>query len=408
MNPFPASFFSLTCLAIAILTLTYFGILSLMIALPILQSHLFYLHNVSQTWFKDIKVPEQFGFLHNQVTPFSISTEDGETLYAWHILPLGLYCRHQDELLSRPSDRTRDKISSLPLQLLRDDPEARLVIYLHGTAGTLASGYRPNCYRNLYSASPEKIHVLAADYRGYGYSSGTPSEKGLFLDAISLVDWAMQVARIPPSRIVIFGQSLGSAVGISLSRHFAMQSPPVSFAGLVLVASFSDVETLMATYRIGGIVPVLSPLALVPRLLAFFNGFLVNTWRSKDRIADFVRLSEGDGIERRKYHITFIHAQDDLVIPFTHTQVLFWHAVNATYRNGGISYDELERKKDEKRIDLGAGGWSVEWRTEKGVIREEILKYGVHDKLMAYPAIGIAVLRAFRAADPTFRVLLQQ
>lgn len=406
MNLVLTPLLNLACLAITVLTLTYFGILSLMIALPILQSHLFYLHNVSQTWAKDIKVPEQFGFLHNQVTPFSISTADGETLHAWHILPLGIYHRHQDKLLAQSSDRIRSKTSNLPLQLLRDDPDARLVIYLHGTAGTLASGYRTDCYRNLYSAAPDKIHVLAADYRGYGYSSGTPSEKGLLIDAISLVDWATQVAGVPPSRIVIFGQSLGSAVGISLSRHFAMQSPPVSFAGMVLVASFSDVETLMATYRIGGIIPVLSPLALIPRLLAFFNGFLVNTWRSKDRIADFVRLSESDGAGKRKYNITLIHAEDDLVIPFTHTQVLFWHAINATYRTGGVSYEELERKKDVKRIDLGAGGWSVEWRTEKGVIREEILKHGVHDKIMAYPAIGIAVFRAFRAADPAFGVLV--
>lgn len=397
------SLFKLACLAVSILTVTYFGILSLMIAFPVLQIHLFYLHRVIQTWFKDLNVPEQFGFLHNQVTPFFISTDDGEKLHTWHVLPLGLYRRHQDRLLAQPSGLARDITSRLAFQLLRDDPEARVVIYFHGTAGTLASGYRTDCYRTLYSAAPDKIHVIAADYRGYGYSSGIPSEKGLLMDAISLIDWTMQVAGIPPSRIVIFGQSLGSAVGISLSRHFAVHSPPVLFAGIVLVASFSDVATLMATYRIGGVIPVLSPLAHFPRVLSFFNGFLESTWLSKDRIAQFVRLNEDDSAGGGKYHITLIHAEDDRVISFTHTEVLFWHAVNATSPLGK-SREELEREGLTVKTDLGAGGSSAEWRTEKGVIREEILKYGVHDKLMANPAIGIAVLRAFEAADPAFGV----
>ena len=391
------------CLAITILILSYFGILSLMIAFPVLQNHLFYLHRVKQTLLKDLNVPESFGFLHNQVTPFFVSTNDGEKLYAWHVLPLGLYNRHQDELRAQPSGSTGDITSRLAFQLLRDDPDARLVIYLHGTAGTLASGYRTDCYRNLYSTAPNKIHILAVDYRGYGYSSGLPSETGLLIDAISLVDWAINVAGVSPSRIVIFGQSLGSAVGISLSRHFSLQSPPVSFAGMVLVASFSDVATLMATYRIGGVIPVLSPLALFPRLLAFFNGFLASTWLSKDRIAEFVRLNNGDSPARGKHHITLIHAEDDRVIPFTHTEVLFWHAINATSPLGKTR-EELEREKLMVKTDLGAGGSCVEWRTENGVIREEILKYGVHDKLMAYPAISSAVLRAFRATDPAFGV----
>lgn len=399
------SLLKVCCLSVTVLTLTYFGILSLMIAFPVLQTHLFYLHRVTQTWSKDLNVPEQFGFLHNQVTPFFISTSDGEKIHAWHVLPLDLYRRHQDKLLAEPSGLSRDITSRLAFKLLRDDPEARLVIYLHGVAGTLASGYRTDCYRTLYSTAPDKIHVLAADYRGYGYSSGIPSEQGLLIDAASLVDWAMRVAGVPPSRIVIFGQSLGSAVGISLSRHFAIQSPPVSFAGMILVASFSDVATLMASYRIGRVIPVLSPLAQIPRLLAFFNGFLASTWLSKDRIAEFVRLNEGESARRRKYHITLIHAEDDRVISFSHTEVLFRHAINAIFPLGK-SHEDLEREILMAKTDLGAGGRSVEWRTKKGVIRQEILKYGVHDKIMAYPVIGIAVLRTFQAADPAFGVLV--
>lgn len=378
----------------------YIGILGLVATFPSLQTHAFYLHRVTLTWFRDLNVPETFGFLHNQVTTFSISTPDGVKLHAWHVLPLGLYREHEKELLAQPSGFTHDMTSRLNFKLLRDDPEARLVIYLHGTAGTMASGWRPDNYRALYSCAPDKIHVVTIDYRGYGLSSGIPSEEGLLLDAVTLTDWAMNVAGIPESRIVLFAQSLGTAVGMALIHHLAIAPSPICFSGIVFVASFSDVATLTATYRIGGIIPVLSPLAISPRLLTFFQTFMRNTWMSKDRIVDFINHKESD-ISGSKYHITFIHAEDDTDIPWVHTEFLSWHAVNAT-RSTGISYEELEREKDEKRVDLGAGGWSMEWRTNQGTIRERILKFGVHDKIMSYPSIGMAVMDAFQATDSTF------
>jgi abhydrolase domain-containing protein 12 len=387
-------------LAIAILTAIYFGTLGLIVAVPSLQTHALYLHRVRLIWFKDINIPEVFGFLHNQVTPFPIETSDGETLHAWHVLPLTLYRRHEKELLAQPSGFAHDLSSRLSFKLLRDAPDARLVIYLHGTAGCMASGVRPDVYRALYSAAPDKIHIVTIDYRGYGLSSGTPSEEGLLLDAIALAAWAVNVAGIPTSRTVLFAQSLGTAVAISLMDKLRDQSSTLSFAGTILVAPFSDVSTLTATYRIGGFIPVLSPLGLFPPLLAFFNGFLESTWRSKDRIASFVKRSESEG-SISNYHITLIHAQDDTTIPYIHTEVLFWHAVNATVPTG-ISYKELERKKAMKRIDVGAGGWAVEWSTKKGLIREELLKYGSHDKVGAYPSIAMAVFRAFQNTDPAF------
>ena len=275
----------LAFVAIAIPFAAYFGILGLMIAFPSFQTHAFYLHRVTLTWFKDINAPETFGFLHNQVVPFSIKTKDDIALHAWHILPFGIYQRNEQTLLSEPSGFVHNVESRHAFKLLRDDPEARLVISFHGTSGTIASRWRPDGYRAIYSAAPEKIHVLAIEYRGYGLSDGTPSEEGLLLDAIATADWAMNVAGIPPSRIVLFAQSLGTAVALSLSEHLARQPTPVVFSGMVLISSFSDVETLVATYRIGGVIPVLSPLKRLPALLDFFASFLTSTWLSKDRIA---------------------------------------------------------------------------------------------------------------------------
>ena len=56
----------------------------------------------------------------------------------------------------------------------------------------------------------------------------------------------------------------------------------------------------------------------------------------------------------------------------------------------------------ETRLDLGAARSVVEWRTDTGVIREEILKTGLHDVIMGYPVITMAVMRSFQAVDPSF------
>lgn len=272
------------------------------------------------TWFKDLDVPETFGFLRNQATPFSIKSSDGETLYAWHILPVELYRKHELALIAEPSGFVLDMTSRLAFKLLRDDPEARLILHMHGAAGTVGSGYRVPNYRALSAGQPGKIHVLTFDYRGFGRSSGTPSERGIFLDAIAVVDWAANVASIPASRILIFGKSLGTAVSIALSEHFALKSPPVVFAGTILVAPFVDVATLVATYHVPGSIPILSPLAKFPLLFNYLGTFIRDKWLSKDRIAEYIQANEANG---KKYWLTLIHAEDDYDIPWHHTQAVF-------------------------------------------------------------------------------------
>ena len=68
----------------------------------------------------------------------------------------------------------------------------------------------------------------------------------------------------------------------------------------------------------------------------------------------------------------------------------------------GISQDDLDLRRLESGVDLGAAGSVIEWRTDNGVIREEILKTGLHDVIMGYPVITMAVMRSFNTLDPTF------
>ncbi|KAL4948674.1 Alpha/Beta hydrolase protein [Aspergillus filifer] len=375
-----------------------YAILLGLLTTPTFQSHVVYLHAVQMTWFKDLNIPETFGFLKNQVTPFSIRTTDNEELYAWHILPIELYRKNELSLTAEPTGFVSNITSRHAFHLLRDDPEARLVIHMHGAGGTVGSGYRVPNYGALSAGHPGKIHVLAFDWRGFGRSTGQPSEAGLITDAIAVTRWAMDVAGIPASRIVLFGQSMGTAATVAVSHHYAAQSPPTVFAGTVLVAPFVNVPTLVSTYRVAGTIPILSPLARFPGLFDYLLRFIRDKWLTNERITQLVRLNE---VNDEKYRLTIIHAEDDWDIPSHHTQLLFWHAVNGSVPVG-VTFDDLEEKKLETRVNLGAAGTVMEWRTDNGVIREELLKTGLHDVVMGYPIVTMAVTRHFEAADPSF------
>jgi abhydrolase domain-containing protein 12 len=81
------------------------------------------------TWLSDLVRPEQFGFAKNQVTPFYLNTTDGESIFAWHVLPLGTYMLHREELAEQETGIVAAPTSTKNLELLKNDPEARLIIH---------------------------------------------------------------------------------------------------------------------------------------------------------------------------------------------------------------------------------------------------------------------------------------
>jgi len=91
------------------------------------------------TWFRNLNVPETIGLLKNQVTAFSIETCEGKQLYAWHILPVEMYHEHELPLTTEPMGCVSDIMTRLTFQLLGEDPEPQLVIYMYGAAETVGS-----------------------------------------------------------------------------------------------------------------------------------------------------------------------------------------------------------------------------------------------------------------------------
>ena len=241
---------------------------------------------------------------------------------------------------------------------------------VHGNAGTVAQGWRTDTYRAITAGASDKIHILTVDYRGYGRSSGSPTEAGLITDGISLIKYAMEIVGIPPEKIVIVGQSLGSAVATAAAEHFAVEDA-VEFKCLILCAAFSDVPTLMSTYTVGGLIPILSPLKPYPFLSQFFAKRIQETWFTFKRLANLVRKS-------KNVNIHLIHATNDYDIPWSHSDALFQAAANATSVEG-LTFKQIDAVKIH--VDFGESGWTNFWKTvqedgRRKIIRQDIVKHG--------------------------------
>jgi fermentation-respiration switch protein FrsA (DUF1100 family) len=161
-------------------------------------------------------------------------------------------------------------------------PSQAVVLYLHGNGGNLTT--RRSLLEKL---SQTPADVFALDYRGYGRSQGKPSEAGLYQDATAAWDFLTVTHQIAPSRIVLFGESLGGAVAIDLALR-------VPAAGLIVQSSFTSIPDMAAL-----------TLPLLPRR------WICTQMRSLEKIS---------GIRCPKL---FIHSHADRLIPYRMGRQLF-------------------------------------------------------------------------------------
>lgn len=112
-------------------------------------------------------------------------------------------------------------------------PETQTWLWFHGNGGNLGTrvGQLERAHRLL------GVHQFIFDYRGYGNSEGSPSERGTYLDARAALRYIQQRPDVDSGHIVYFGHSLGAAVAVEL----AVSHPP---AGLALIAPFSSIRDM--------------------------------------------------------------------------------------------------------------------------------------------------------------------
>lgn len=110
------------------------------------------------------------------------------------------------------------------------------VLHLHGNA---ASAFDPGQLRHCEQLGAAGFHVLCFDYRGFGRSAGVPSEAHLSEDAETAYQ-ALVSRGVGPSRIIIWGHSLGSAPAVELAVKHR------DCAALVLFGAFTSIDDVAA------------------------------------------------------------------------------------------------------------------------------------------------------------------
>ena len=156
--------------------------------------------------------------------------------------------------------------------------------------------------------------MLAVDYRGYGLSTGTPSERGVYLDAETTVRYAA-ADRSAGRPLVYWGRSLGVPIAASATRVV----PP---DGLVLESGFPDKAAVIREQ------PIL-------RALNVFSEYRFST---VDLLSDFRRP------------VLVIHGDRDSIIPFTLGRELF-HRVSGPKQFHAVRGADHNDFLDESRAD---------------------------------------------------------
>ena len=108
------------------------------------------------------------------------------------------------------------------------DPGHGVVLYLQGNRETIAAPWRAERLADLAGAG---LGVMAVEYRGFGGSTGHPSEPGLITDAVTAFDYAAKQA--PDAKIAVLADSLGTGVAVALGTQRQV-------AGLLLDSPFSS------------------------------------------------------------------------------------------------------------------------------------------------------------------------
>jgi pimeloyl-ACP methyl ester carboxylesterase len=185
------------------------------------------------------RTPADFGLAF---TPLTITTADGERLRAWH--------------------------------LPRADALAQ-ILYFHGNGGNLS------VWSDILAGIAQRGYdVIAVDYRGYGLSTGSPTEPGLYRDVDATLGILDGPIRRPDLPLVYWGRSIGTA----LAAYAASRRAP---GGVVLEAGFPNARAILRD----------SPIMLALSLFATYR-FPTAEWMAGVTVPALVIHGDADSIIR--------------------------------------------------------------------------------------------------------------
>jgi len=217
-------------------------------------SEIIYPRNIPPGARTDVPRPPQFGI--EDYEELMIPTSDGETLSAFLIKP-------------------SNKAAARPVTILT----------FHGNAGNI--GHRLPIAKVL--ANDLQCTTLMLEYRGYGLSTGTPTEKGLAIDAQTGLDYIRNREDLKSNNIVVYGQSLGGAISIDL---VAKNKGTGDIKGLMLENTFLSIAKM---------IPNVMPAARLLTPLCHEN------WKSEESLPEITDVP-----------ILFLSGLQDEIVPYVY------------------------------------------------------------------------------------------
>lgn len=176
---------------------------------------------------------------------------------------------------------TEDQVDVFGWYVPADGPWGT-ILFCHGNAGNIS-------HRLVYLEIFHRLglNTFIFDYRGFGRSSGSPSEEGTYRDSEAAWRFLVVDKGIPPHSIAVYGESLGGAVAARLA---AAHRP----GALILASAFTSLPELGAD---------LYPFLPVRHLARF-------------------RYPTLEHVRRVECPILVIHSPDDEIVPFRHGKAL--------------------------------------------------------------------------------------
>ncbi|KAI7903947.1 Alpha/Beta hydrolase protein [Cokeromyces recurvatus] len=189
--------------------LTFTGLTGLtgVILIYIYQCKLIYPASYPEGSRQSVAVPSDYGMEYNEV---DLKTKDGVNLKSYIII--------------RPNVEEAKRMPT--------------ILYFHANAGNM--GHRLPIAKILHDKF--KCNVAMLSYRGYGKSEGSPNEKGLRIDAQTMLDYIREHTILKNTPLIAYGQSIGGAVAIDLVARNEN-----SFSGLMIENTFLSLPKLIPT-----------------------------------------------------------------------------------------------------------------------------------------------------------------
>ena len=162
-----------------------------------------------------------------------------------------------------------------------NNPAAPTILFFHGN-GEIAPEY--DDIAPLYNQ--KGFNFIIADFRGYGFSNGTPNAKNTQSDAHMVLEYILSYLQENSytGSLCLMGRSLGSVSALELAGRY-----PKDFSGLIIESGFADEEPL---FKLIGITAEQAGFSKE-------DGFL-----------------NGEKIKKYTGPLLVIHAEQDHIIPF--------------------------------------------------------------------------------------------